>query len=120
MTEKPERVDEPAPLDQPATEADDVAAAVLACPGIVALDAGGVTQVATYLRGRRVVGVRLGDEAIEVAVVAALGTPIAEVDAQVRDAVAPHARGRRVDLQVVDVQPVTESGAAQRPGASRA
>lgn len=96
--------DHPAPTGQVATEADELVAAVLACPAVVALHPGRLPQVATYLRGRRVVGVRLAEETIEVSVVSALGTPVRELDAQVRAAVAPYARGRRVDLRVADVQ----------------
>lgn len=84
------------------TEADAVAAAVLACPAVVGLRAGG-GLVATYLPGRRVEGVRTGPDAIEVSVVARLGVPVRTLDAQVRAALAPHARGRAVHLHVEDV-----------------
>lgn len=84
------------------TEADVVAAAVLACPAVVGLRAGG-GLVATYLPGRRVEGVRIGPDAVEVALVARLGVPVPTLDAQVRAALAPHARGRAVHLHVEDV-----------------
>ncbi|WP_258724558.1 hypothetical protein [Cellulomonas sp. NS3] len=84
------------------TEADVVAAAVLACPAVVGLRAGG-GLVATYLPGRRVDGVRIGPDAVEVSLVARLGVPVPTLDAQVRAALAPHARGRAVHLHVEDV-----------------
>lgn len=91
------------PAAEGGTEADAVAAAVRRCPGVVRLDAGGVPQVATYLPGRRVEGVRVGDRRIEVCVVGAYGTPVAELDAQIRTALAPLARGRAVDIHVAGV-----------------
>lgn len=85
------------------SEADRVAAAVSACPGVVSLHAGGLRQVATYLPGRRITGVRLSEETIEVALVTRFGVPVTEVDAQVRVALAPYARGRAVDVHVADI-----------------
>lgn len=60
----------------------EVAAAVLAHPGIARLDGGPFGTVASHLPGRqRVVGVRLGvgDEPVEVAVVARFGTPLPQL-----------------------------------------
>lgn len=86
-------------------EADVIAAAVLACPGVVALHHGGTVAVATYLAGRRVVGVQVGEERIRVAVVATLGVPVAVLDDGIRRALAPFALGRAVDIHVADVAP---------------
>jgi hypothetical protein len=57
--------------------AAELAAAVLAHPGVERLDGGPFGTVASYLVGERVVGVRIGTggEPVELAVVARLGTP---------------------------------------------
>jgi hypothetical protein len=56
--------------------AAELAAAVLAHPGVESLDGGPFGTVASYLVGERVVGVRIGTggEPVELAVVARLGT----------------------------------------------
>ena len=84
-------------------EADLIAAAVRGCPAVAALDGGGLHMVATYLPGRRVVGVRTDEQSVEIAVVGVLGVPVTTLDRQVRAAVAPLAAGRRVDLHVADL-----------------
>ena len=70
---------------------------------MVRLDGGGLRQVATYLPGRRVVGVRADDARIQVAVVAAAGVALPTMATQVRAALAPLARGRAVDVHIADV-----------------
>ena len=90
--------------------ADRVAAAVSACSGVVSLTSGGHRPVATYLPGRQVTGVDVDDHRIRVAVVGALGMPIPVLAAQVRAALVPYAGSRVVDVDVVDVQPVPDSG----------
>jgi hypothetical protein len=74
------------PLRAPAL-AERVAEATLACPDVVAMSGGMVGEVATYLPGRRVTGVRLRDAVVEVHVVARYGPPMDEIGAQVRAAV---------------------------------
>jgi hypothetical protein len=58
--------------------AAELAAAVLAHPGVESLDGGPFGTVASYFVGERVVGVRIGahGEPVELAVVARLGTPL--------------------------------------------
>lgn len=87
-----------------AAHADAVAAAVLACPAVVALHAGGRRQVATYLPGRRITGVSLDERSVQVAVVVSYGVPVSVLDQQVRLALAPLAAGREVHLHVADLQ----------------
>ena len=89
----------PAPL----TVADRVAAAVVSCPGVARLASGGLVPVATYLRGRRVDGVRLGDGRVLVAVVARYPVPIPQVAAEIRAAVGGIVAGQPVDVHVSDV-----------------
>jgi hypothetical protein len=59
----------------------ELAAAVLAHPGVARLDGGPFGTVASFLPGRRVDGVRIGvgDEPVELAVVARLGTPLPQL-----------------------------------------
>ena len=70
------------------TTADDIAVLVLAVPDVVRLHAGRFGEVATYLPGRRVTGVKLGDELIEVHVVVAGRTPVRRTAQRIHAAVA--------------------------------
>jgi hypothetical protein len=58
-----------------------VAAAVLAHPAVLRLDGGAWGTVASYLPGRRLLGVRVGEpgEPVEIAVVVRFGTPLPEL-----------------------------------------
>lgn len=104
--------------------AEVVRDAVLTAPGVVALSGGALGEVATFLPGRRVPGVRLGPgpgDPLEVHVVAAYGTPVAATAAAVRAALAglpasAGVAGRPVHVVVDDVAlpgaPGTDAGAA--------
>lgn len=87
-------------VQDPGEVADAIAAAVTACPGVAGLASG---PVATYLPGRTVAGVAVRDGAVQVAVVARYGQPLAETAEQVRAAASQVAPGRRVDVAVEDV-----------------
>ena len=76
----------------------------MACPAVAGLHEGGTRAVATYLPGRRVVGVRVEDQRVLVSVVLASGSSVRTLEAQVRSRLAPHVRGRQVDVHVADVQ----------------
>lgn len=82
--------------------ADAVAAAVRAVPGVHDLHPGAPGEVATYLPGRRVVGVRLLDPGCEVHLVLDLGAPVHETTDRVRSALAPLVGGP-VHVHVEDV-----------------
>ena len=90
---------------------DAVAAAVAACPLVAGLSGGVFGEVATYLPGRRLVGVRLHDAELELHVVARWGTPLPDVGDAVRRAVAPSAGGRPVTVYIDDIE-VPEAAAA--------
>lgn len=75
-------------VDAVARTADDVAALVLGVPGVVRLHAGVFGEAATYLPGRRVSGIKLGDDLVEVHVVVANGAPIRDVAQQIHTVVA--------------------------------
>ena len=95
--------------------ADLVAEAVKNCSGVVALSSGGRRPVATYLPGRQVSGVHIDDHRIRVGVVGALGMPIPVLAAQIRAALVPYAKGRVVDVDVVDVRPLPASSRTHSP-----
>ena len=85
-------------------DVDAIAAAMLACPAVAGLHEGGTRAVATYLPGRRVVGVRVEEQRVLVSVVLASGYSVRMLEAQVRSRLAPHVRGRQVDVHVADVR----------------
>ena len=88
--------------DEP-DQADLIAAAVTAVPGVVGLHAGMFGEVATYLPGHRVSGIRTGSDGVtEVHVTLRYGSPVRETAAQVRDAAAA-VTGGVVDVTVEDV-----------------
>jgi len=95
----------PAASGQPAPEpAEVIAAAVQACPGVAALSGGRFGEVATYLPGRRIAGIRLGDEVLAVHVVAHWGVNAPQLAAQIRAACAGLSDAGRIDVTVEDVQ----------------
>lgn len=89
-------------------DVDAIAAVTLACPAVAELHGGGPRVVATYLPGRRVVGVRVEDHRVLVSIVLAYGVPVRSLERQVRTALAPHVEGRSVDVHVADVQPAED------------
>ncbi len=89
---------------------DAVAAAVSGCPLVAGMSGGRFGEVATYLPGRRLVGVRLQGEELELHVVARWGTPLPDVADAVRRAVAGVAGGRPVTVYIEDIE-VPEAGA---------
>jgi len=89
---------------QEVLDVDSVAAAVTACPAVARLHSGGTRFVATYLPGRRVVGVRVEDDRVLVSVVLSRGIPVRTLEKQVRAALAPLVEGRDVDVHVADVE----------------
>ena len=87
------------------TLAERVAAAVRAHPAVAGLHGGIFGSVATYLPGRKLVGVRIGegDEPVELAVVLHLGDPFPGVAAALRREVSGLCGGAAVDITVADV-----------------
>ena len=82
--------------------ADAVAAAVLSVPGVAGLHPGTFGEVATYLAGRKVTGVRLRDDSTEVHITVAWPAPVLATADAVRAAAAPLVR-TPVDVYVQDV-----------------
>lgn len=86
-----------------AVDVDAVVSAVLACPYVSRLSGGRIGEVATYLPGRSVAGVRLTDDEVQVHIVARYGPTADEISAQVRAAVTPLAVGRSVAVGIDDL-----------------
>lgn len=83
--------------------ADVIAAAVSGVDGVAALHGGLFGEAATYLPGRRVTGVRLSDDGVEVHVTVSYGRRVHAVADAVRTAVASLVTGS-VDVIVEDVE----------------
>lgn len=81
---------------------DTIASAVTAIDGVAALHGGMFGEAATYLPGRRVAGIRIGEQGTEVHVSLLFGTPLRLTAEAVRDAVAPLVPGP-VHVTVEDV-----------------
>ncbi|MGB7508300.1 MAG: hypothetical protein WA965_23035, partial [Mycobacterium sp.] len=71
-----------------AEPADTVAAIVRAVPGVAELHSGMFGEVGTYLPGRRVPGIRIGDDTIDVHITVWQGAAVRDTAAAVRAAVA--------------------------------
>lgn len=82
---------------------DLLATLVLGCPAVAGLSAGPFGAAATYLPGRRVVGVRLDPTTVEVHVVARYGPTVLELAGQIRAALAGRVGGRQIDIVVQDL-----------------
>ncbi|MDN5916827.1 MAG: hypothetical protein L0I76_17265 [Pseudonocardia sp.] len=104
MTVTPTPTD--APVADPAELAQLVADAVIAHPAVARLDGGAFGAVATFLPGRRLVGVHVGrpGEPVELAVVLRLDRPIPGVVATLRTTVSALCGGVPVDITVSDVE----------------
>ncbi len=85
--------------------AEQIAAVVTAHPAVAGLHGGMFGAVATYLPGRRLTGVRVGegDEPVELAVVLHLDRPIPGVVRDLRREVSGMCGGATVDITVADV-----------------
>jgi hypothetical protein len=89
----------------PVELAEKVAAAVAAHPAVAGMHGGIYGSVTTYLPGRKLVGVRIGDgdEPVEVAVVLRPDRPIPEVVCALRSEVSRLCGGAAVDITVADI-----------------
>ena len=105
------RQDDQAPAAGAATDgpsaiepsAIQLADAVSAVPGVAALSGGRLGGVGTYLPGRRVTGIVIRGQDIEVHVVGRYGVPVAEIAAEIRRAVEPSAGDRTVHVIIEDL-----------------
>ncbi|MBJ7338818.1 Asp23/Gls24 family envelope stress response protein [Mycolicibacterium sp.] len=92
--------------------ADLIAAAVTAVPGVAGLHAGMFGEVATYLPGHRVSGIRTNADGVtEVHVTLLYGAPVRDTAALIRDAAARVAGGT-VDVTVEDIVAASDTAAS--------
>lgn len=96
--------------------ADRVAERVRAVPGVVGLHAGTFGEAATYLPGRRITGVRMGDEEVGVHVVTEWDRDVRHVAAAVRSALSELLPSRPVTVTVEDV---AQPGEVEGPAGGR-
>jgi hypothetical protein len=88
----------------PPVDAERVAQAVERVPTVARLSGGSVgVEVATYLPGRRVRGVRVAEGTVEIHVVARWPAVLPEVGDAVRSAAAPLVGGRAVEVVIDDL-----------------
>lgn len=82
---------------------DALAAAVLAVPGVSGLSGGALGDIASYLPGRQVSGIRVRPDGITVAIVAEYGRSLPQLSTDIRSAVARLSHGRPCNVLVEDV-----------------
>ncbi|MBV9795284.1 MAG: hypothetical protein JO016_15245 [Actinobacteria bacterium] len=83
--------------------AERIAAAVGAAPSVAGLSGGRLGGVGTYLPGRRVTGVVIRADELEVHVIGRYGTPVTEIASDVRRAAEPFAGDRTVHVIIEDL-----------------
>jgi hypothetical protein len=90
---------------------DAVARAVQACAGVSALSGGRFGGVASYLPGRRVPGVTVRSDAVEIQVRARWGVPARDLYSQIASVLGPMI-DRRIDVVVADIDDPPSTAAA--------
>lgn len=85
--------------------AESIRTAVLATPGVAAMGGGRLVEAATYWVNRKVMGVVIHPDAIEVHIVVRYpeGLPVTELDGRLRARLEPLAAGRRTDIVFEDL-----------------
>ena len=105
----------PAPAMIDGIDTEMIAAAVRGCAGVSALDGGPYGEVATYLPGRKVAGVVIGEGQVTVQVRAAWGVPAPELAALITTVVSPLARHRLIDVVIADIDDPPRAPGQLRP-----
>lgn len=82
---------------------DAISTVVLGCLDVLGLSGGQYGEVATYLPGRRVTGVRITDSQVSVHVVARYGPPLREVSARIHRMLGPLTGGLPVEVVIDDI-----------------
>jgi len=111
--EAPHQAPRPAPQPPGVELADQVAAAALTVRGVTGLHGGMFGETATYLPGRRVLGVRLTENVADIHLTLAYGAPVFATAQQVRTAVAALVPGP-VNVTVEDVTSPTDAATTTR------
>ena len=115
------RVPGPAVID--GVDIDAVATAVAGCTGVAALDGGPFGEVATYLPGRKVAGVVVGNGRVTVQVRSRWGVPAPDLAAVITAVLAPLTGHRPVDVMIADIDdppPALPAGVPAGAGTPRA
>jgi len=100
-------VTEPVPTDEEGV-LERVRAAIVSVPGVAGLHSGAFGEVATYLPGERLVGIRRTKTGIDVHITALFGYSLSEVAENVRRAGEPVANA----LLFVTIEDVVEAAGA--------
>ncbi|MFI5730011.1 hypothetical protein ACIA49_07840 [Kribbella sp. NPDC051587] len=95
------------PVREPRT-AELIAAAVQAVPGVAGLHGGAFGDVATYLPGSQLAGVRITGDRVQIHLTTLIGHPVHTVADAVRGAVRP-LTGQPVDVTIEDIALPTTS-----------
>jgi hypothetical protein len=85
-------------------DARAVASAVETCADVAELSGGAVAEVATYLPGERVLGVRETADGIEIHIVARWGRPLPQIAEQVQRVVQSVTGPARVCVVIDDIE----------------
>jgi hypothetical protein len=93
----------PAPAVIDGADIDMIAMAVRQCAGVAGLDGGPHGEVATYLPGRKVAGVVVGDGRVMVQVRSRWGIPVPELAALIATAASSFTGHRRIDVVIADI-----------------
>jgi hypothetical protein len=91
-------------VSSPPPNAVLIATAVAGCPAVAGLHGGAHGEVATYLPGALVTGVRASDDEITVHVIGVWPATVAEIAGQVRAAVEPFGGAIPVSVTVEDIE----------------
>ena len=94
-------IQDPAVID--GVDVDAVAEVVQACAGVAGMDGGKFGEVASYLPGRKVPGVVVGDGRVKVQVRSRWGIPAPHLAALITAVLTPLTRGRPVDVVIADI-----------------
>ncbi|WP_380168893.1 hypothetical protein [Jannaschia sp. R86511] len=120
MSPAPARASVPPLLPGGGEDVERLTAAALAVPGVTGLHGGQFGEVATYLPGRRVVGIRASATSVTVHVVVTAAA-LPAVLTSVRAAITGVADGRTVDVVIADLHqapdPTDDPPSGPRPPA---
>jgi hypothetical protein len=98
-------------------DVNDIQAAVLGCPGVAGLGSGTIGELATYLPGRRLPGIRVTPELVELEICAAWGPSAKLIAGQIWAALAAVVTDRPIEIVITDIAPPEMTPTAIAPPA---